>query len=69
MAEIGETDTVMFELGRGLLELEPLLPPHAAAQETASRIQLVFVREYLLSKTQRTEKNILFKLLSDEKAA
>jgi hypothetical protein len=69
VAEIGETDTVTFDVGGGLLELEPLLPPHAAAQETASKIQVVFVREDLRSKTQRTEKNILFKLLSDENSA
>jgi hypothetical protein len=59
----------MLELGGGLLEFELPPPPHAAARETASKTQAVFVRDDLLNKDEGAKKGILFKFFSDEHSA
>jgi len=71
VTETGETETVMFEFGGGLLELEPLLPPppHAAPKAASKKMQKVFARDDLLSKLLLFQKGTLFKFLSDEKSA
>jgi hypothetical protein len=70
VTETGETETVMFELGGGLLGFEPLLPPPPqATANAAKRIGIVLARDDLFNKAQPMEKETLFKLLSDQNSA
>jgi len=70
VTETGETETVIFELGGGLLEPEPLLPPPPhATPKAAKKMQKVFAKDDLLIKLRPIQKGILFKLLSDENSA
>ena len=70
VTETGETETVMFELGGGLLKFEPPLPPPPhAAPKAAKKMQRVFARDDLLCKLRPIQKGTLFKLLSDENSA
>ena len=69
VTETGETETVMFELGGGLLEVEPPLPPppHAAVK-AATRMHSVIARDDL-QKLQSGFRAALFKSLSGENFA
>ena len=69
VTETGETETVMFELGGGLLEVEPLLPPppHAVAKKATSTDR-IFARDDLL-RVQFGFRAARFKSLSDENFA
>src|SRR5579884_1498157 len=71
VTETGETETVMFEFGGGLLELELLLPPppHEAQKTASKKTQKVFAPDDLLSKPLLFRMGTLFKFLSDEKSA
>lgn len=68
VTETGDTETVMFELGGGLLEVEPLLPPppHAVAKDAIST-QSIFTQNDLLK--AQSGVGAVFKSLSDENSA
>jgi len=69
VTETGETETVMFELGGGLLGFEPLLPPPPqAAVKAARRSDSVFARGDL-QKFQFEFRAALFKSFSRENFA
>ena len=69
VTETGETETLMFEVGGGLLELEPPFPPppHAVVKAATSRHN-VFARDDL-QKLQSGFEAALFKSFSGENFA
>ncbi len=69
VTETGETETVMFEVGGGLLEFEPPLPPPPqAVVNAATRTHRVFARDDL-PKLQSGFRAALFKSFSGENFA